>query len=103
MYIAPGERTKKDLIASVPEGILVTDLSVLHSGTNTISGDFSVAAIGFHIKDGKIASPVKQITIAGNFYELLNDIEKTGTDLHFKQGGFGSPSLLVKELYVTVD
>ncbi|MGG0656845.1 TldD/PmbA family protein [Rummeliibacillus pycnus] len=103
MYIAPGEKSKEDLIASVAEGILVTKLSGLHSGTNTISGDFSVAATGFHIKDGKIASPVKQITIAGNFYDLLKNIEETCSDLHFQQSGFGSPSLLVKELYVTVD
>ncbi|HWI50210.1 MAG TPA: TldD/PmbA family protein [Rummeliibacillus sp.] len=103
MYIVPGERSKEDLIASVTEGVLVTDLSGLHSGTNTISGDFSVAATGFHIKEGKIAAPVKQITIAGNFYDLMKSIEETCSDLHFQQGGFGSPTLLVEELYVTVD
>ena len=57
MYIAPGEKSKEELIASVEDGVLITGLSGLHSGTNTVSGDFSVAATGFHIKDGKIASP----------------------------------------------
>ncbi|MBK3493784.1 TldD/PmbA family protein [Viridibacillus sp. YIM B01967] len=103
MYIAPGERTKVDLIASVTEGILITDLSGLHSGTNAISGDFSVEATGFHIKDGKIASPIKQMTIAGNFFDYMKDIEETCSDLHFLPDGYGSPSLLVKELSVTVD
>lgn len=103
MYISPGKETKEDLIATLTEGIFVTELSGLHSGTNTVSGDFSVAASGFHIENGKITSPIKQITIAGNFYEVLNKIERIGSDLQFRQGGIGSPSLLVKELYVTVD
>jgi PmbA protein len=103
MYIAPGEKSKEELIASVEDGVLITGLSGLHSGTSTISGDFSVAATGFHIKDGKIASPVKQMTIAGNFFDYLKAIEETGSDLEFRPGGYGSPSLLVKELSVTVD
>lgn len=102
MYIAPGERSKEEVISSITEGLLVTKLSGLHSGTNTISGDFSVAASGFHIKGGKIASPVKQITIAGNFYDVMKNIEETCSDLEF-YSGFGSPSVLIKELYVTVD
>ncbi|MFJ8063285.1 TldD/PmbA family protein [Psychrobacillus sp. NPDC096426] len=103
MFIAPGEKSKADLIASTADGILITDLSGLHSGTNTISGDFSVAAVGFHIKDGKISTPVKQMTIAGNFFDFINDIEEIGSDLNFLPGGYGSPSLRVKELSVTVD
>lgn len=103
MFIAPGEKSQDDLIASLDNGVLITNLAGLHSGTNTISGDFSVAATGFHIKDGKISSPVKQMTIAGNFFDLINDIEEIGSDLHFRPGGYGSPSLRVKELSVTVD
>lgn len=103
LYISPGKRSKEELIASVSEGVLITELSGLHSGTNTISGDFSVAAKGFHIQDGKIASPVKQMTIAGNFFDFLNNIEETSSELYFLPNGYGSSSLLVKELSVTVE
>ncbi|MFJ6264339.1 TldD/PmbA family protein [Lysinibacillus xylanilyticus] len=103
LYISPGKRSKEELIASVSEGVLITELSGLHSGTNTVSGDFSVAAKGFHIQDGKIVSPVKQMTIAGNFFEFLNDIEESSSELYFLPAGYGSPSLLVKELSVTVE
>ncbi|TQR20840.1 TldD/PmbA family protein [Psychrobacillus vulpis] len=103
MYIVPGHKSKDDLITSLSEGILITELSGLHSGANTISGDFSVAATGFHIKDGTISSSVKQMTIAGNFFDFMKDIEEIGSDLHFRPGGYGSPSLHVKELSVTVD
>lgn len=105
MYIAPApsKSTRDDLMATITNGVLITELSGLHSGTNTISGDFSLAAKGFHIKDGKISSPVKQMTIAGNFFEYMKNIEEIGSDLHFLPGGFGSPSLRVKDLSVTVD
>ena len=103
LYIAPGEKGKDELIASVKDGVLITGLAGLHSGVSTISGDFSVAATGFHIKDGKVSSPVKQMTIAGNYFDYMKSIEEVGSDLEFSPGGYGSPSLLVKELSVTVD
>ena len=103
LYIAPGAQSQAELLASINDGVFITELSGLHSGTSTISGDFSVAASGFHIKNGEIASPVKQMTIAGNFFEYMNSIEAVGSDLEFVPGGYGSPSLKVRELSVTVD
>lgn len=103
IYIAPGQDTQDTLISSLSEGVLVTNLSGLHSGTNSISGDFSVAAQGFHIQDGKLASPVRQMTIAGNFFSLLKNIEAISSDLYFLPSGHGSPSIIVKELAVTVE
>jgi len=43
------------------------------------------------------------MTIAGNFFDYMKDIEVIGSDLTFAPGGYGSPSLIVKELAVTVD
>ncbi|REB11637.1 TldD/PmbA family protein [Sporosarcina sp. BI001-red] len=103
LYIAPGEESQEELLATIKEGVFITELSGLHSGTSTISGDFSVAAAGFSIIDGKIASPVKQMTIAGNFYDYMNAIESVASNLKFVPGGYGSPSLKLKELSVTVD
>ena len=102
-YIEAGSKSFDELVASMEEGVLITDLAGLHSGANTVSGDFSLAAGGYHIKDGKIASTLKLMTIAGNYFDYLNNIETVGSDLEFRHGGFGAPSLLVKELSVTVD
>jgi PmbA protein len=46
---------------------------------------------------------VEQITIAGNFYDLLKDIELVGSDLRFGIPGaecIGSPSFVVGSLSV---
>ncbi|MGG1401498.1 TldD/PmbA family protein [Bacillus salipaludis] len=103
LYIEPAHSSFDDLLAAMGDGVLITGLSGLHSGANTISGDFSLAANGFYVKDGKIAFPVNLMTIAGNFYQLLHDVEEIGSDLTFPLTPVGSPSILVKSLSVTVE
>lgn len=99
-YIEKGSMTPEEMAESVGEGILITDVAGLHSGTNSISGDFSVAAEGFKIENGKITSPVNQITIASNFYDVLKNIEIIGCDLKFNSSAIGSPSVVVKDMSV---
>ena len=62
-----------------------------------ITGDFSLAAKGFYIEDGIKTHPVEQITVAGNFFTLLNNIEEIGSDLKFPMSSVGSPSNVIKE------
>ena len=102
-YLKPGDKDIDQLLASVGEGLFVTEVQGLHSGANPVSGDFSLSAKGYRISGGKKAEPVEQVTIAGNFYEMLNDIEQVGNDLKFGLPGsssIGSPSILVKQLAV---
>ncbi len=101
MYIKPGETDQETMISSISEGVLVTELQGLHSGTNAVSGDFSLGAAGFYIKDGQIERPVEQITIAGNFLEMLKEIEVIGEDLKMSIPGsshIGAPSLKITSL-----
>ncbi|OCA83182.1 peptidase U62 [Bacillus sp. FJAT-27225] len=102
-YIEPSSKDFDALLGSVDEGVLITSLSGLHSGANTVSGDFSVAANGFYIKDGKVQYPMNLMTIAGNFYQMLKDVKAVGADLAFPLSPVGSPSILVKSLSVTVE
>src|SRR5690625_7652155 len=86
------------------EGIIITDLAGLHSGANQISGDFSLAADGYYVKDGEVVGPVKQMTVAGNFFEVIKDVEQIGADLDFSSmyadGYIGSPSLKINALEI---
>lgn len=100
-YIKPMENSIEKLIEEIGEGLLITDFSGLHSGTNGISGDFSLACEGFYIRDGKLAEPVEQITAAGNFFSVLNNIAKLGSDLKFDVSGVGSPSVVINEMDIS--
>ncbi|MBP1926650.1 PmbA protein [Sedimentibacter acidaminivorans] len=103
-YIDKGNKSFDEIISSIDRGILITELQGLHSGLNTISGDFSLAALGFEIENGKIKRPVEQITVAGNYFDMIKDIEEVGTDLKFGLPGdayIGSPSLKIKKLSIS--
>ena len=41
-----------------------------------------------------------QITVAGNFYQLLAEVEEIADDLYFGSGGVGSPSVLIRGLAI---
>lgn len=103
-YIGKGTKSSTELIEYIGEGLLVTDLAGTHAGANPVTGDFSLAAKGYLIENGKIGKPVEQITIASNFFKLLQNIEEIGNDLEFNMpsgnGYFGSPTIVVSEISV---
>ena len=99
-YIKSGEKTFDELCEIVKDGVIITEFAGLHSGASSVTGDFSLAAKGFMIENGKKTFPVEQITIAGNFFTLLKDIEEVGCDLKFPMSSIGSPSIIVKELSI---
>ena len=76
----------------------------MHAGLKTVSGEFSLLAKGFLVKDGKVVRPVDQITAAGSFLSLMKGILEVGSDLRFGFPGssnVGSPSLLIDELMIS--
>lgn len=105
LYIQRGTKDLESLASDIEEGIVIHSLEGLHSGLNTISGDFSLAASGFKIEKGKITEPVDQITVAGNLKNLFMDIEAVGNDLEFTMphghAFIASPSLKIKGLAVS--
>lgn len=103
LYIKPSDKSFDKMIENIKEGIFITDFAGLHSGLNTISGDFSLAGDGFYIKDGKIDRPLNQITISGNFFGLLKNIKDIANDIKFSFSSVGSPSIMVEGLKVVVD
>jgi PmbA protein len=98
LYVPNGSLTPDELISSLDEGLMVTDLIGLHTA-DPISGDFSVGAAGLWVKGGEVAFPVKGIAISGNLMDLFNKVDGTGTDLAF-YGRVGAPSLRISTLNI---
>lgn len=103
-YFKPGNKDYEELLQTLEDGLVITEVQGLHSGANAVSGDFSLSAKGLLVKAGKVERPIEQITVSGNFYELLKNIEDLGSDLKFGfpsgSGYFGSPTIIVSELSV---
>lgn len=100
LYLQPGEASLTEIIESTDKGIFIVELQGTNAGINAVSGDFSLYAIGFLIEKGKLGRPINQITVAGNLYEILNNIEAIANDLHIKDT-VSSPSIKVKSLTVS--
>lgn len=81
LYIEPGELSQEQIIASVDNGLFLTDVS--GPGFNLLTGDVSFGASGFWIEGGALAFPVAEITVAGNLLEMFQDIQAIGSDLRF--------------------
>lgn len=99
MYVEKGNTTFDGLLENMQEGLLITEVEGLHAGLNAVTGNFSLSCRGFYIKDGKKEKAVNAITIASNFFDLINNIEEIGSDFMYSvpDGAtcIGAPSLLV--------
>jgi PmbA protein len=80
-------------------GVLIQDVSGVHSGANPISGEFSVGATGLRIAGGALGEPVREMTIASTIPDMLTSIEAVGSDLRFFSA-VGVPSILIGEMTV---
>lgn len=96
-----GEESVQELRKSYSTLIEIVSLQGLHSGANSISGDFSLAAEGFLYKDGVKEKGLANFTISGNFFDLLQDIEKIGNDAVFNMSSCSAPSVLLKKITVS--
>jgi PmbA protein len=97
LFLERGERTLEEIIAGVSNGFYVTEL--IGSGVNIVTGDYSRGAAGMWIRNGELAFPVSEVTIAGNLTNMLMDVEAIGSDLEFR-GSTAAPTLLIREMTV---
>lgn len=103
-YINAGNKTFDELLSMAKNGIYITELKGLHAGANAVTGDFSIESAGYLIENGKLAGAVKSFTIAGNFYELLKNIDALSDKISMARPGidrgFGAPDALLKNVSV---
>jgi PmbA protein len=95
LAVRPDSGDLEEFIASVDLGVLVFSLDGLHSGVNPVSGDFSVGASGRMIRNGEVAEPINECTVASTLQRLLLDITRIGADLTHLPSGVSTPSLVI--------
>jgi PmbA protein len=96
-YAEKGVQSPEEILAGVPNGFYVTEL--MGFGVNIVTGDYSRGATGLWIRNGELAFPVSEVTIAGNLKEMLLGLEAAGSDLEFR-GSVAAPTLKIGEMTV---
>jgi PmbA protein len=97
LVVEAGRSTPQEIIKGVKRGLYVT--SMLGSGANVVTGDYSRGANGLWIEDGELAWPVQEATVAGSLLEMLAGIDAVGSDVQ-RRGGTWAPTLRFAELAV---
>jgi TldD protein len=109
-WIERGKTPVADLFAGIKEGVYARNW--LGGMTNGEMFTFS-AGEAWMIRDGKLAEPVRDVTLSGNVFKTLADIEAIGDDFYWDesggcgkagQGGLpvgcGGPSLRIRNVVV---
>ena len=102
LYISPGVTSRQEMLLQMNEGILITEISDVFSGSDLNSGDFACPCKGIKVDSGKLSVPIKEIILRGNFFEMMKNVTMVGNDLeiNLKEGFYGSPSICVGELQI---
>ena len=91
LFMAAGRLSPAALMADIAEGLYVNEM--IGMGVNGLTGDYSRGAAGFMIRNGELAEPVAEITIAGNLRDMFLSITPAD-DLRFRRG-VDAPTLRV--------
>jgi PmbA protein len=97
LFVQPGDRSFEQLLREAEGGVLVQDVTGVHSGANPISGEFSVGATGLRISGGDLGQPLREMTIASTIPEMLQSVAALGSELRWFSA-VGVPSILLGEM-----
>jgi TldD protein len=109
-WIERGTTPVEDLFSDIKEGVYARNW--LGGMTNGEMFTFS-AGEAWMIRNGKIAEPVKDVTLSGNVFQTLADIEEIGDDFGWDESGgcgkggqnglpvgCGGPSIRIRDVVV---
>jgi len=101
LAVGPEGYDEDGVLAAVGEGLFVQSMTGVHSGVNPISGDFSVGAEGLMIRDGRLAEPVREITVASTLQRILQSVVAVGADVEWLPGIAAGQTLAVGDMQIS--
>ena len=97
LMVTPGNDSFSELIAKLDNGIIVDQML---GGGADIGGDFSVNLdLGYRVKNGEIVGRIKDTAIAGNVYQILQQVIAVGKDANWNGSCF-TPSLIAEGMSI---
>jgi PmbA protein len=103
LVVAPGSLSLEQLLSEAGDGVYITDVAGLHSGVNPVTGVFSVGASGRAIRDGELAEPLREFTIASDLVSMLRGVRSAGSAPRWVPfgGSVSAPPLLIGEMTIS--
>jgi TldD protein len=83
-YLAPGSGTREDLLEGVEQGLYVSDVLACCGADDHLGLRAGRAHL---IRGGRLAEPIKGVTLQGELLELLGRIDAVASDFVWDSGG----------------
>ncbi len=96
LYFDNGKVSYNELLNCSSKCLYITE--TIGHGSNIITGDYSVGATGFLVENGEFKYPINEITIAGNFKDMFQNIT-LANDLEFEYST-NSPTMMIEGMVV---
>ena len=83
-FIEPGTTSFEDMLADVKEGVYACNW---YGGMTSMEMFTFSAREAYMIRDGRVAELLRPVTLSGNVFETLQNLDAIGNDLDMNQGG----------------
>lgn len=101
VILEPGATPVAEMIGGMERGLLVEEALGQGQG-NVISGAFSnTLSLAFRIEKGEVVGRVKDVSIAGNVYDLLQDVAAVSRESEWVDRTYLLPYILLPEVSVS--
>jgi PmbA protein len=101
LVLQPGHHDQQAVLAAVGEGVYVQSVTGVHSGVNPVSGDFSVGIEGLMVRDGELAEPVREVTVASTLQRMLQSVLHVGSDIEWLPGIAAGQTLAIGDMQLS--
>ena len=101
VVLGAGTMTPDEVLANVGSGVYVQSITGVHSGVSPVSGDFSVGAEGLVIRDGELAEPFREVTVASTLQRMLQSIMAVGSDVTWLPGVAAGQTLAIGDFQLS--
>ena len=101
LTLRPGVLDQRAILEAVGAGVYVQSVTGVHSGVNPVSGDFSVGIEGLMIRDGALAEPVREVTVASTLQKMLQSVLHIGGDVEWLPGIAAGQTLAIGEMQLS--
>ena len=101
LMLLPGEKSEKEIIKNIKEGLIITDIAGAGGqAIDIVSGSISLLVNGFYIVNGKIDYYFEQAIMTSTIKEIFNNVLEISNTVQYSNEIVRSPSLLIDDIII---
>ena len=101
LMLLPGEKSEKEIIKNIKEGLIITDIAGAGGqAIDIVSGSISLLVNGFYIVNGKIDYYFEQAIMTSTIKEIFNNVLEISNTVQYSNEIVRSSSLLIDDIII---